>query len=97
VNLLDNAVKFTDEGEVRVETVEQSGVWELHVRDTCPGLSPEELATIFEPFQRGVTSKPGSGLGLTIARRTVEAQGGAIGADSSGERGCHFWIRLPRA
>jgi signal transduction histidine kinase len=69
----------------------------VDVRDTCQGLSPEELKTIFEPFRRGRTHQAGTGLGLAIARRAVEAQGGNITAESSGTSGCHFQIRLPRA
>jgi signal transduction histidine kinase len=65
------------------------------VHDDCEGLSPEELRVIFEPFHRGHSKKPGSGLGLAIARQAVEAQGGAIHARSSSERGCHFWCTLP--
>jgi signal transduction histidine kinase len=68
----------------------------VHVYDNCHGLSPQELAIIFEPFKRGHSSKPGSGLGLAIARRAIEAQGGVIGAESDSERGCHFWVTLPK-
>jgi signal transduction histidine kinase len=96
-NVIDNAVKYTDSGEVLV--VAESGVdhTAIHVRDNCPGLSKEELHIIFEPFERGHSRKPGSGLGLAIARRALEAEGGSIGAESPGERGCHFWLTLPRA
>jgi two-component system sensor histidine kinase EvgS len=96
-NILENAVKYTDEGRIDVDDRTFDAFWELHVRDTCVGLSVEELRTIFEPYHRGATRKPGSGLGLAIARRAVEAQGGSIGAESPAERGCHFWLRLPRA
>lgn len=95
-NLLDNAVKYTDHGHVDVEVEDTDTSWAVHVRDSCPGLSAEELATIFEPFRRGKTSKPGSGLGLAIARRAVEAQGGAIAAESPNPDGCHFWLTLPK-
>jgi signal transduction histidine kinase len=95
-NLIDNAVKYTDDGVVDVSVEKMEGGIQFHVRDTCAGLSSEELATIFEPFRRGNSQKPGSGLGLAIARKSVEAQGGSIGADSSAEEGCHFWMALPR-
>ena len=93
-NLADNAVKYTDLGTVEVALEQGRATWTIHVRDSCPGLSEQELRTIFEPFRRGATTKPGAGLGLAIARRAVEAQGGSIHADS-GAQGCHFWITLP--
>ena len=97
-NLLDNAVKYTDVGDVRVVAEPAADKVTLHVSDNCPGLSQEELRVVFEPFERGRTKgKPGTGLGLAIARRAIEAQGGTIGADSTCERGCHFWITLPRS
>jgi len=96
-NLVDNAVKYTDTGRVDVVVeFEREASWSVHVRDSCPGLSPEELRTIFEPFRRGHTSKSGTGLGLAIARRAIEAQGGAIHAEAPGASGCHFWFMLPQ-
>ncbi len=96
-NLADNASKYTEEGEVDIEISTQQDDLVIDVRDTCQGISPEELKTIFEPFRRGRTKQAGTGLGLAIARRSVEAQGGTIIAASSGTSGCHFSIRLPRA
>lgn len=95
-NLAENAVKYTDDGEVKISIKDAGDDVVVDVRDTCKGLSPEELATIFEPFKRGRTDKTGTGLGLAIARRAVEAQGGSIHAESPGSSGCHFSVRLPR-
>jgi signal transduction histidine kinase len=96
-NLVDNAVKYTDAGRVDVAVeLEPEASWSVHVRDSCPGLSQEELSTIFEPFKRGHTAKAGTGLGLAIARRAIEAQGGRIHAESPGVSGCHFWFTLPQ-
>lgn len=95
-NVVDNAVKYTDHGAVTVVVADEGATWSVHVHDTGPGLSDEELRMIFEPFRRGSTSKPGSGLGLSIARRAVEAQQGSIHAESPGPDGCHFWITLPK-
>jgi signal transduction histidine kinase len=95
-NLLDNAIKYTDAGEVRMRVEDLADRVVVHVNDTCHGLSEQELRTIFEPFKRGRTRKSGTGLGLAIARRSVEAQGGTISAESPGPFGCHFWITLPK-
>ncbi len=95
-NLVDNAVKYTDFGRVDVAVDDRPTTWSVHVRDTGPGLSPEELRTIFEPFRRGATSKPGTGLGLAIARRAIESQGGSIHAEATTD-GSHFWIALPKS
>ena len=97
-NVLDNAVKYTDEGRVQLVAKTSGDEVVIHVYDNCVGISAEELATIFEPFRRGAHGgKPGTGLGLAIAKRAIEAQGGRIGADSALERGCHFWFTLLNA
>jgi signal transduction histidine kinase len=95
-NIADNAAKYTDQGEVSVVAEDSRDGFTVHVRDTCGGISNEEIRTIFEPFKRGTTGKSGTGLGLAIARRAVEAQGGTIQAESPGSSGCHFWITLPK-
>jgi signal transduction histidine kinase len=96
-NVVDNAVKFTDEGMVHVNCEERTNDVVVHVRDNCSGLSREEIKTIFEPFHRGHTHHGGSGLGLAIARKSIEAQGGTIGVESPEDHGCHFWLTLPKA
>ena len=95
-NLVENAVKYTDQGAVDISVTHTRDELVLDVSDTCRGLSPEELRTIFEPFKRGRTDKTGTGLGLAIARRAAEAQGGSIHAESPRPSGCHFSVRLPR-
>jgi len=94
-NLVDNATKYTDSGEVDVTAEVECGHLVIHVRDNCAGISNEELATIFEPFKRGTSGKSGTGLGLAIARRAAEAQRGSIVAESATGHGCHFWLTLP--
>lgn len=96
-NVVDNAVKYTDHGRVEVRVEDSPETWTVHVRDSGPGLSEEELETIFEPYQRGSTRKAGTGLGLAIALRAVEAQHGTMRAESPEPVGSHFWFTLPRA
>jgi signal transduction histidine kinase len=96
-NLADNAVNYTDQGEVAIKVDDSADELTVHFRDTCDGISAEELRIIFEPFERGRTSKSGTGLGLAIARHAIEAQGGTIHAESPERSGCHFWIALPKS
>lgn len=96
-NVLQNALKYTDHGDVRVDVEERPNDVVVHVRDNCPGISKEELEAMFEPFWRGRSGKPGLGLGLAIARRAMQAQGGSITAMPSREGpGCHFCLILPK-
>ena len=94
-NLADNAVKYTDDGQVGITVDELAETFLVHVRDTCEGITEDEVRTIFEPFERGRNHQTGTGLGLAIAKDAVEAQGGSIHVESHG-RGCHFWIALPK-
>ncbi len=96
-SVMENAVKYTELGDVQLLADDDPGEVVIHVRDSCPGISPAELQTIFEPFRRASSKQPGAGLGLAIARRAVEAQGGTIHAESGEEKGCHFWLTLPKA
>ena len=101
-NLVSNAVKFTPEGRVRIE-VEVNGGPErgdlmLRVVDTGIGLTHEQASRLFLPFSQGDASTTrrfgGTGLGLVISRRLVEAMGGTIGLESEPGRGSTFWVRL---
>jgi len=99
VNLVNNAVKFTDSGEIglRVRMLETTGgkvKLEMSVRDTGIGMTPEQSARLFKPFQQadGSTTRKygGTGLGLTICKRLVEMMGGTIGVESEAGRGSTF-------
>jgi signal transduction histidine kinase len=102
-NLVGNAVKFTDVGEVsvRVRVTDSPGrprALRCEVRDTGIGIAPEECARLFEPFaQAAETSRShgGSGLGLAICRRLAEQMGGTIGTNSALGRGSTFWFWVP--
>jgi signal transduction histidine kinase len=97
-NLVDNAVKYSSAGgEVRVSAGTDNGRIRVDVRDAGPGIPLEDQALIFEKFGRSTAggAKPGTGLGLFIARSIVEAHGGSLEVASSGEAGSIFTVALP--
>ena len=100
LNLLGNAIKFTDEGEVRVDVTEDSDeTFLVSVTDTGPGLSEADQKIIFDEFQQADDSntreKSGSGLGLSIAKKIVEMHGGRIWVESDIGKGSTFRFTLP--
>jgi len=99
LNLVGNAIKFTDQGEVAIEVAADEDVYTFSVRDTGPGIAEADQAKIFDEFQQVDSSitkaKSGSGLGLAIARRIVEMHGGRIWVDSSIGRGATFSFTAP--
>jgi signal transduction histidine kinase len=97
-NLLTNAVRHTPhDGTVTIAADRRDGVLEVAVLDTGEGIAPADLDHVFDPFYRADASRsgPGAGLGLTLARRIVEALGGRISAESSLTLGSRFAIELP--
>ena len=98
MNLAGNAVKYTAEGEVvvRAERTAEGGV-RLSVRDTGPGIAPEDHERIFEPFAQleGTGVRGGTGLGLAIARRLARLLGGDVTLESEAEVGSVFTLLLP--
>jgi len=101
-NLLENAIAHTAKGGVITVGARQQGNWvEVSVTDTGEGIPPEDLPNIFERFYRVDKSRTratgGSGLGLTIAKRLVEAHGGKIEAQSEPGKGSRFSFTVPVA
>ena len=98
VNLLGNAVKFTESGQIvlRLEA-RAEGVYYFEVQDSGPGIAPQQQETVFEPFQQGETGaqQGGTGLGLAIARRHVALMGGQLQLDSPAGQGARFFFSLP--
>ncbi len=97
-NLVDNAVKYSSAGgRVHVSATADDGHVLIDVADQGPGIPPEDRELIFEKFGRSSsgTAKPGSGLGLFIARSIAEAHGGTLGVDSVPARGSVFRLELP--
>ncbi|HEX8271346.1 MAG TPA: HAMP domain-containing sensor histidine kinase [Longimicrobiaceae bacterium] len=99
LNLLGNAVKFTDAGEVALEARSAGGYVEVAVRDTGPGIAPEHLERIWDAFwqveQTTTRAHEGSGLGLAVSRRLAGLLGGEIRVESAPGRGSTFTVRLP--
>ncbi len=96
-NLVSNAIKYTDEGEVRVGITVLNGWMTLSVSDTGCGMTPEELQSVFNAFTRlpGAQGKEGVGLGLTITREIVTLLGGRINVASAKGKGTTFRVCLP--
>lgn len=98
-NLAGNAVKFTPAGTVTLSATSRPGGLVLVVADTGPGIPPERLPTLFDPFDRGdtraVQTIEGTGLGLAIARRLARALGGDITVASQPGQGSVFTVHLP--
>jgi signal transduction histidine kinase len=101
VNLVDNALKFTDAGEVRlrIERLDQRR-WQIEVSDTGRGIHQENLGKIFEAFQQesteeGIVHPPGTGLGLAICRQLVQMMQGEINVESVVGQGSAFRVILP--
>jgi two-component system sensor histidine kinase PfeS len=94
-NILRNAIRHSPEnGQIRLSGQREANDWLLHVEDQGPGVSEADLERIFEPFLRlDGTSGAGYGLGLSIARRAIELQGGQLWA-SRGARGLRMTLRL---
>jgi signal transduction histidine kinase len=100
-NLISNAVKFTESGEVRVEGVRDGTHHLVRVRDTGLGIAPEHLQRVFEPFwqveQSTRREAGGTGLGLSVARDLAELLGGWLTVESQPGEGTTFTLGLPAA
>ena len=99
LNLVGNAIKFTDAGEVRIDAAATDGALAVSVSDTGPGISPADQEHIFEEFRQAEGSiaqrKGGTGLGLAIAKKIVELHGGKIWVESEVGAGSKFTFTLP--
>jgi signal transduction histidine kinase len=99
LNLVGNAIKFTDTGEVVIKAGASNGSFNVSVRDTGPGISATDQAKLFQEFQQADNSitrrKGGTGLGLAISKRIIEMHGGRIWVESVAGKGSTFAITLP--
>ena len=99
INLVGNAIKFTDAGEVVIKAASTDGSFHLSVRDTGPGISAADQAKLFQEFQQAdnaiTRKKGGTGLGLAISKRIIEMHGGKIWVESQVGQGSTFSFTLP--
>jgi signal transduction histidine kinase len=99
INLVGNAIKFTDAGEVAIKAEANNGSFFVSVRDTGPGISAADQANLFQEFQQAdnaiTRKKGGTGLGLAISKRIVEMHGGKIWVESQPGQGSTFAFTLP--
>jgi two-component system sensor histidine kinase ChiS len=99
LNLLGNAVKFTDRGEIRISACQENGAFKLAIADTGIGIEQTDMDRIFEEFDRGRLASDGSyrgtGLGLAIVKRLVDLLGGSITVESEIGKGSRFTLTLP--
>jgi signal transduction histidine kinase len=99
LNLVGNAIKFTEQGKVAVQVSASDGTFLAAVADTGPGIKQEDRERIFEEFQQSDSSltknKTGTGLGLAIAKNIVELHGGRLWVESTLGEGSTFYLRLP--
>ena len=99
LNLVGNAIKFTDAGEVAINAASGNGAFRVSVRDTGPGISDADQVKLFQEFQQADNSitkkKGGTGLGLAISKRIIELHGGEISLQSAAGQGSTFSFTLP--
>jgi signal transduction histidine kinase len=99
INLVGNAIKFTDAGEVAIKAEANNGSFHVSVRDTGPGISAADQAKLFQEFQQAdnaiTRKKGGTGLGLAISKRIIEMHGGKIWVESQPGQGSIFTFTLP--
>ena len=99
INLVGNAIKFTDTGEVAIKAEANSGSFYVSVCDTGPGISAVDQAKLFQEFQQAdnaiTRKKGGTGLGLAISKRIIEMHGGRIWVESQPGQGSTFAFTLP--
>jgi signal transduction histidine kinase len=98
LNLLSNACKFTEEGQIQVRAYRENGEIIISITDSGPGISPDNHTLIFEAFRQtkeGLRKGEGTGLGLPISQRLAEAHGGRLWVESRLGNGATFYVALP--
>ncbi len=94
-NFINNAIKFTSKGSIRIGYEKKENILEFYVTDTGVGINQEQLSHIFERFVKLNSFIHGTGLGLSICQSIVRQLGGEIGVESEAGKGSRFWFTLP--
>ena len=98
-NLLDNAIKFTEKGNVKLRCLEKKDHWEFQIKDTGIGIAQEDFEVVFREYGRVENDKtkqvPGSGLGLALTKRLINLHGGDIWFESKLGKGTTFYFTIP--
>jgi signal transduction histidine kinase/HAMP domain-containing protein len=98
LNIVSNACKFTEEGQITISAQPQFDTVQLMVRDTGPGIAPEDQPAVFQPFRQtetGLRQGGGTGLGMPISKSLVEAHDGTMWLESTPGEGASFYVVLP--
>lgn len=97
LNYLSNAVKYTDEGGIKVMLDADDNLLHIEISDSGVGISTDDLSKVFEPFVQvgGASTKTGTGLGLAITKQFVELLDGEVGVESEVGKGSSFWAKIP--
>ncbi|TAN51342.1 MAG: response regulator [Methylococcaceae bacterium] len=99
LNLVSNAIKYNrEQGRVTIGYCRRDGICQLQVRDTGPGIAPQDQTALFQPFSRlrGTAQQvEGTGIGLALSKNLIERMGGRIGVFSQPGEGSEFWFSLP--
>ena len=100
LNLINNAIKFTEKGSIMFRAIERTDHWEFQVEDTGIGIEKEDFEVVFREFERmeNDSSKPvsGSGLGMTLTKRLIQLHGGDIWFNSMSGKGTTFYFTIPK-
>ncbi len=95
VNLVTNALNYTERGTVTIQLAGTDDGVEFRVCDTGPGIDPALQPKVWDAYQRGTTQGSGLGLGLAVVKSLAHAMGGTVGLESTPGVGSEFWVRLP--
>ena len=98
LNLVSNAVKYTEQGTITVSAKQRGSEVLFTIKDTGPGMSEDQQQVIFEPFvqtETGIKHAGGTGLGLPISKNLVEVHGGRLWLESAPGAGATFFVLLP--
>ncbi|MEA3352803.1 MAG: ATP-binding protein [Campylobacterota bacterium] len=97
INFLSNAVKYTNEGGIKVMLEVEDNYLHIEVSDSGVGIKEEDIDKVFDPFTQvgSSSSKTGTGLGLTITKQFIELLGGTVGLESKVGEGSSFWAKIP--